>query len=206
MEPRHLKIIWLVIAFFIAGLTGYYAGRDSITLVNQQALFSIDEPFVPGVQTKNAGCIIKNSLPDPGCTPGAVYPDVTKEIVCVSGYTKTVRDVPVSLKRRVYMAYNVSYPPKFGTYELDHFIPLTLGGNNDISNLWPFPADPRPGFIEKNLTVNYLRRKVCAGEISLSSAQRAIATTWVDVYNNISPSEKAELNRMFPSWAETRRQ
>jgi len=205
MDPKHLKSIWLGVAFLIAGLAGYYAGQDSVTISAQQALFSSNEPFVPRIQTKNSQCVSLVGLPDPDCTPGAIFPDVTKEITCVSGYTKTVRDVSVSLKKKVYQAYGVAYPPPFGTYELDHFIPLTLGGSNDIANLWPFPAEPKPGFIEKNLTVNYLHRKVCSGDISLSAAQRAITTIWVEVYNSISPSEKAELKRLFPSWAETKR-
>jgi len=205
MNPKHLKIIWLGIAFFISGLTGYYAGRDSIAIVAQQALFSSVEPFTVEVQTKNSGCIVNGSFPDPACTPGAIFAGVTTEQTCVSGYTKTVRNVSTSLKKKVYQAYGVAYPPLFGTYELDHFIPLSLGGSNDIANLWPFAADPRPGFIEKNLVVNYLRRKVCAGETSLQIAQRAITTHWVDVYNNISPSEKAELKRLYPSWTEIRR-
>ena len=205
MSSEHIKTIWLGIAFLIAGLTGYYAGQDSVSVVAQQALFSVVEPFVPEVQTKNSDCVVQGNLPDPACTPGAIFADVTKEMTCVSGYSKTVRSVSVSLKKKVYKAYGVAYPPPFGTYELDHFIPLTLGGSNDIANLWPFAAEPRPGFIEKDLVVNYLHRKVCEGAISLSAAQRAITTPWVEVYNSISPAEKAELKRMFPSWAETRR-
>src|ERR1035437_3933713 len=42
-----------------------------------------------------ARCIIKNYLPDPNCTPGAIDPRVTQvninSTICVSGYTATVR-------------------------------------------------------------------------------------------------------------------
>ncbi len=186
-------------------MTGFYAGKDSVTIVAQQALFVDSGPFVPEYRTQTEGCVAQNSLPDPDCTPGAIFPDITLEKICTSGYTKTVRDVSTSLKKQAYRSYTIPYPQPFGTFELDHYIPLTLGGSNDIANLWPFAADPRPGFIEKDLTVNYLRRKVCAGEISLAAAQRAITTPWVEVYTSIPESEKAELKRLYPSWAETRK-
>ena len=203
METKYLKIIWLTIGFFIAGLTGYYAGVNSVTVVTQQALFSSTEPFVAEVQTKNSECVIQGSLPDPACTPGAIFANVTKEKTFFSGYTKTVRSVSTSLKKKVYQAYGIAYPPPFGTYEADHFIPLTLGGSNDIANLFPESAEPRPGFKEKDLVENYLHRKVCDGSISLSSAQRAIATNWVAVYDSISPSELNTLRQLYKSWSVT---
>ena len=203
MNSEHIKKIWLAIGFLIAGLTGYYAGVDSVAVVIQQALFSETVPFVVEVQTKNSDCVIQGSLPDPACTPGAIFANVTKEMTCVSGYTKTVRSVSTSLKKKVYQAYGIAYPPPFGTYEADHFIPLTLGGSNDIANLFPESADPKPGFKEKDLVENYLHRKVCDGSISLSSAQRAIATNWVAVYDSISPSELNTLRQLYKSWSTT---
>ncbi len=201
----YANLAWLSIGFFIALMTGFYAGKQSIDVAAQQALFADNSLFIPQPRTQSAGCVAQQSLPDPECTPGAIFPDITLEKVCVSGYTKTVRDVSASLKKQVYRSYTIPYPQPFGTFELDHYIPLVLGGSNDIANLWPFAADPRPGFIEKDLTVNYLRRKVCNGEITLAAAQRAITTPWVDVYMSIPESEKAELKRLYPSWAETKR-
>ncbi len=203
MIEKHLKSIWLGVGFFIVLMAGYYAGQDSISLLNQQALFSSDEPFVVQAPIQNQGCVIQGSLPDPACTPGAIFPDVTREQTCVSGYTKTVRNVSTSLKKKVYAEYGIAYPPPFGSYEADHFIPLTLGGSNDIANLFPEAAEPKPGFKEKDLVENYLHQKVCAGDISLSAAQRAIATNWVTVYNAISPSELASLRQLYKSWATT---
>lgn len=198
-------MVWLSVGFFIALMTGFYAGKESVQVVAQQALLAEQGPFLPVARTQIVGCVAQNSLPDPECTPGAIFATTPVEKICVSGYTKTVRDVPTSLKKRVYRSYTIPYPQPFGTFELDHYIPLALGGSNDIANLWPFAAEPRPGFIEKDLVVNYLRRKVCSGEVGLPAAQRAITTTWVEVYESIPESEKAELKRLYPSWAETRR-
>lgn len=200
---KNLKTIWIGIAFLIVGLAGYYAGQDSVNIVAQQALFISTEPFVPEVQTRNSECVIQGSFPDPACTPGAIFADVTTEQTCVSGYTKTVRSVSTSLKKRVYKAYGIAYPPPFGTYEADHFIPLTLGGSNDIANLFPESAEPKPGFKEKDLVENYLHQQVCAGKINLSAAQRAIATDWVAVYNSISPTDLNTLRQLYKSWSQT---
>jgi len=187
----------------IAGMAGYYTGQDSVVAVAQQALFASTEPFVDQVPTKTSQCVIQGAPPDPACTPGAIFPDATKEITCVSGYTKTVRSVSTSLKKKVYQEYGIAYPPPFGTYEADHFIPLTLGGSNDIANLFPESADPKPGFREKDLVENYLHQKVCSGDITLSAAQHAIATNWVAVYNSISPTDLNSLRQLYKSWSVT---
>ena len=203
MNPKYLRTIWLGIAFLIAGMAGYYAGQDSVAVVVQQALFASSAPFVDQPPTKTSQCVIQGALPDPACTPGAIFPTATKEITCVPGYTKTVRNVSTSLKKKVYQEYGIAYPPPFGSYEADHFIPLTLGGSNDIANLFPESAQPTPGFHEKDLVENYLHLKVCSGDISLSSAQRAIATNWVAVYNSISPTDLLNLRQMYKSWSAT---
>ncbi len=139
---------------------------------------------VLGQQTKTAGCVAQNGLPDASCTPGAIFPQVTKEQICTKGYTKTVRNVPLAVKNKVYEEYGI-YSHTTGEYEVDHFISLELGGSNDISNLWPEPAQPKPGFHEKDLVENYLNSKVCQGVISLQEAQKEISTNWLEVYNQI---------------------
>src|SRR5438105_12454809 len=48
---------------------------------------------VLGAQTKAKDCVAQEMFPDPDCTPGAIFPDVTKEEVCTPGYSSKVRDV-----------------------------------------------------------------------------------------------------------------
>jgi hypothetical protein len=129
-------------------------------------------------------CQINGPYPDASCTPGNVFSDVTTDQVCTPGYTKTVRHVPKSVKDEVYAEYAITSHSS-GQYEVDHFIPLELGGSNDISNLWPEPARPQPGFHEKDQVENYLHDQVCSGNRSLSDAQHAIASDWVAVYNQM---------------------
>ena len=67
-------------------------------------------------------------LPDPKLSPGDTF-DVTAEDVCVPGYSKKVRAVPTWLKRQAYAEYGIT-EHKPGDYEVDHLIPLSLGGSN----------------------------------------------------------------------------
>ncbi len=194
------KLLWIGATFFVFGMTAYYVGQDSVVPAKlQQAI--VEEPLRLAERTKIMNCTVIDGLPDPQCTPGAVFPNVTKEQVCISGYTKTVRSVPVSLKKKVYIEYGISYPQPHGSYEADHFIPLTLGGNNDIANLFPEAAEPKSGFREKDLVENYLHEQVCSGDMSLSYAQRAISTNWLEVYNNLNPYEIERLQRSYKNWS-----
>jgi hypothetical protein len=121
------------------------------------------------------------------CTPGAVF-NVTAAQICVSGYSQSVRDVSESTKNQVYASYGITaHAP--GQYEVDHFIPLELGGSNDITNLFPEAAEPKPGFHEKDKVENYLHDQVCSGKIILQQGQEMIRQDWVKVYNSIGSSE-----------------
>jgi hypothetical protein len=67
-------------------------------------------------------------------------------------------------------------------YELDHLIPLELGGcSTCIANLWPQPWTS-PGAHEKDEVEHYLRDRVCHYRMSLSEAQRLVASDWYSLY------------------------
>ena len=151
---------------------------------NPAAAPTVSAPAAIGPRTKTAGCISANALPDPACTPGAIFPSATKAQVCVPGYSASVRDVSEGLKDQVYASYGLPRDPP-GKYEVDHLIPLALGGSNDIANLWPESAEPRPGPDEKDRVENYLHDQVCSGAMPLQQAQTEIATNWVGVYQRM---------------------
>ena len=123
-----------------------------------------------------------HAYPDPQKTPGDVYRNITEKDICVSGYSATVRNVPQSLKKKVYAQYGVAYPQPKGTIEVDHFVSLQLGGSNDIKNLWPEFEEPRPGFREKDVVENYIKKQICDGKITIKEGQKAIAEDWYKVY------------------------
>ena len=134
-----------------------------------------------GQRAKTSGCRVDGALPDSSCTPGDILPRATKEQICVPGYSRSVRNVPTSVKDEAYAEYGIaSHTP--GEYEVDHLVSLELGGSNDISNLWPEAAAPTPGFHEKDEVENFLHDQVCAGAIPLAEAQVEIARDWMSVY------------------------
>jgi hypothetical protein len=151
---------------------------------SQTSQSSRQSPAV-GRRTKDFGCTAQGPLPDKQCTPGAIFEQTTASEICVSGYSKKIRHVPKALKDAVYSEYGIKrHSP--GEYEVDHLISLELGGSNDIANLWPEPAEPRPGFHEKDKVENYLHSQVCSGRIDLKKAQAVIANDWMSVYKNMN--------------------
>jgi hypothetical protein len=139
---------------------------------------------LPSPPAASASCQINDAYPDASCTPGTVFATVTTDQACTPGYTTTVRHVPQSVKDEVYAEYGITSHSSW-QYEIDHLIPLELAGSNALSNLWPEPAVPQPGFHEKDQVENYLHRQVCSGSMSLSDAEHAIASDWVAVYNQM---------------------
>jgi hypothetical protein len=171
-------ILIIFIAFIIILALVYFLPDSYIIPLSPPLSFSP----TPSTSSQNIKTGQSYMYPDPELTPGDVLP-VKKEEICVSGYTKTVRNVTVATKKEVFAEYHVLYPQPEGTYEVDHFIPLELGGSNDIKNLWLEPASPKPGFHEKDIVENYLHDGVCKGNITLEDAQRQIAQDWFAVYS-----------------------
>ena len=138
-------------------------------------------------------------LPDARLTPGTAR-KVTTEELCTIGYTKHVRDVPASLKRRVYAEYGAVDRPH--EHEMDHLIPLELGGSNSIKNLWPESYEIEWNARVKDELENRLHVLVCDGTVNLRDAQRAIATDWIAAYKKyfhtdhpLSPPEARRVGR-----------
>ncbi len=120
-------------------------------------------------------------MPDPALTPGATLPVASGDI-CVSGYSKKVRNVPLDVKQQVYAEYGITrHQP--GEYEVDHLISLELGGSNSIKNLWPqsYMTQPWNAHVKDKLE-NELHAEVCSGKIDLPTAQHEIATDWIASY------------------------
>ncbi len=172
----------------------YYQIADDL-VASSSKNFSID------IRTQTSNCKSTNSLPDHLCSPGAIFETASTSDICVHGYTKTVRNVSTSLRKKVYAEYNIEYPVPFGSYEVDHIVPLELGGSNDIANLFPEAAELRPGFKEKDLVENYLNQEVCAGRVALLDAQKQIANDWLAVYLALSQNLITKLKSQYMSWA-----
>lgn len=154
-------------------------GTGGLVVLHDPGHVTYDRKLAAG-QCHASSTTPDTSRPDGACTPGGIDPAVTPatlhSTICVSGYTKTVRP-PVSetgpLKRAQYVSYGI---PTGTVSELDHLVPLELGGNNTLSNLWPEqgPTSGNP----KDQVENDLHAAVCSGKVQLLAAQQAIASDW----------------------------
>jgi hypothetical protein len=113
-------------------------------------------------------------------TPGAV---LTTDVptVCQSGYTKIVRHTSGKLKAIIYREYGIDRAS--GHFEIDHLIPLELGGADVAENLWPESYDTTPWNARiKDKLEGRLHALVCAGKLPIEQAQTEIATVWTATY------------------------
>jgi hypothetical protein len=185
-----LVLIMVMLVIFSACSSTSYPGSPGGTAVTGGATAtpSTKEPNW-GVQAKTSGCQAHNGLQDFACTPGDIISSATKSQICTPGYARSVRNVPQSVKNKVYAEYGIT-KRRPGQYEVDHLVSLQLGGSNDISNLWPEIDAPKPGFHEKDKVENYLHDQMCKGAMTLKAVQIAIATNWLAVYQSMPQKDK----------------
>jgi hypothetical protein len=139
---------------------------------------NLNDLRVPAVAHGVAG--VASNLPDQKLTPGAVL-GVDIALICKPGYAKLFRQTTRAMKLAVYTAYHLA--PDASRYEIDHLIPLELGGADVVANLWPQSYEtPRGSAGEKDRLENFLHRQVCAGKMPLRQAQAEIATDWLAAY------------------------
>ncbi len=175
-------------------VTGASATPTSTSVSPPGGLLATDPPHnavqpFPAAGRCHARQAANGVLPDPACTPGAVDPHVTdatlESTVCRrGGYTSTVRpptSITNSEKRLAQTAYGQSDGPS--AYELDHLVPLELGGTpNSAANLWPEPGSSPNA---KDKLESALHDLLCAHRITLTAAQHMIATDWITAYRQI---------------------
>jgi hypothetical protein len=70
-------------------------------------------------------------------------------------------------------------------FEIDHLIPLGIGGADDDRNLWPEPRvtlDSEWSAERKDQVEAKLRALVCAGRLDITVAQQAIVDDWTEAW------------------------
>jgi len=124
-------------------------------------------------------------LPDDIVTPGVIRTTDETEICDPKFRTEPFRKTTPAMKTQVYREYGVKRGTGIcvGGCEVDHRLPLELGGLDDIRNLWPQPSRPVPGFHEKDLLENHLKYSVCTDKtMTLKEAQADLLGDWYTAY------------------------
>jgi hypothetical protein len=138
-----------------------------------------------GARDQTSHCVL-GVAPERACSPGAIYSGLTKTVLCSATFrTSSVRNVPDSEKHEDETEYGLAAKGYGATLEIDHIVPLELGGSNDIANLFPERAAPAPGYHVKDKLENKLHDLVCAGLMTLHAAQVGIAANWRGLYSAV---------------------
>lgn len=129
-------------------------------------------------------------IPDRRCTPGGIDRSVTVNVLRDSKWrTRCIRNCETSEQEKhvAYSWYGIQKPRGNSgdnqVCELDHLVPLELGGADGMGNIWP-ECGPNATVLEnryfkvKDRVENYLADEVRAGRVPLATAQRGIATDW----------------------------
>ena len=134
-------------------------------------------------------------LPDPRLTPGAVAEDGhTETSVCglVDGltYSKRHRATPQALKRELR-----DRDGAIGRGEIDHRVPLALGGADIVNNLWWQPGPDAPGvvwtYLDKDRLETEIWQRVCKRRtMPLEDGQAVfLVPDWGRQYCKVWPAE-----------------
>ncbi len=170
-------VVWALLLGLVAGLAS-------------AALAGTGAPRLLAPIRKYDGCHARDHgvSPDRACTPGAVFSGVGRAQLCRRGYSRTVRNVPESVKRKVYAAYGIRHHTR-GQYEVDHVVALEDGGANvgphgeATANLFPQPYHGTNNARVKDRLENRFRVLICSGRLTMASAQHQLASNWVRAYH-----------------------
>jgi hypothetical protein len=153
-----------------------------------------DQPFGPTADPHPGACNthLRNGfpVPDPSCTPGAFNPTVTVNVIDDPAFsTKCIRDQATTPREKsvTYSWYRLRPPVNNDgqnqVCELDHLVPLELGGADTLDNIWPQCGPNGVGlrkrdFKLKDMVEDYLTAMVKAGKMDLDEARKGIAADW----------------------------
>ena len=120
-------------------------------------------------------------VPDNNLTPGAIATTDTN-VFCHSGYSKTVRHTSGRLKHEIYQEYGID--KKSVRAEVDHRVPLEIGGADIKENLWIQIYDTHPyNATLKDHLENRAREMVCSGQITAEQGQAWFLGDWRLAYD-----------------------
>lgn len=120
--------------------------------------------------------------PDPVLTPGAVRTVDAGAICSIS--TQSLRHWDRARDDRILAEYGLP-PGPHPQYEIDHLIPLCLGGADTDRNLWPQPRrpiEPVWNAERKDELEARMCSLACSAALDVAAAQKEISDDWTTAY------------------------
>jgi hypothetical protein len=134
--------------------------------------------------------------------PGVFFDEVTQanisSTICVSGWTATVRPSTsfTGTLKLLMLSRARLRPEDAAKYELDHYVPLALGGHpRSEDNLWLQPWEGTWTAKLKDRLERKLQLMVCASELTLQEARSEIKKGWRAAYRKFIAADPRAVPR-----------
>lgn len=137
---------------------------------------------------------VATTVPSHTLTPG-VKTAVSAAKICSAGYAAKVPAATAAQVKTVFLRYKIPAADR-ASYVVDRLIPAALGGTSATKNLWPITKGDRH---DKAIVGNKLHNMVCAGQLSLAAAQRAVTADWSAAFARYGGSAKLTYVRVAAS-------
>lgn len=121
------------------------------------------------------------AYPNPTLTPGVL---ALTDSAAVCQLPAQAAALAPAVQESVFVRYGLPFHDA-KRFKVEGRYPRELGGSDSLSNLWPEPALPTPGFHEHEQAVAWLRREVCTGRYPLADAQRVMFKDWAEAYDRV---------------------
>ena len=122
-------------------------------------------------------------------TPGATNPAITQataaSTICKPRYANKIKSqISNRTRTKVFSEYAIAKNQRSG-YAIGHLVPTDLGGTNALTNLWPIPLKGTATPQREAVVDAAVHQSMCAGFISLATAQGQFNASWANVDTNL---------------------
>lgn len=138
-----------------------------------------DDAITPGkVFSTNLTDVCGTSAgPNEGCEPG-------HHCLATGTYTVRHRHTKDSEKRDAFDAYHVQKAGR--DFEVDHRVPLALGGADEVANRWPQQGWQHPSFHDKDKLETHVWNAVCRRQtMTLQDGQAIFMRDWIAEFERV---------------------
>lgn len=138
------------------------------------------------------------TIPDPRYTPG-VSTTKTLHTLCTTRLGTDRRYVTARMKARVFANYRLTgndddsqgcEVDAYGRrYEVDHRVPRSLGGADEVANLWPQCMSGPWNAVMKDRLETHVSKELCEGNLNAQEAHELFTGDWRQAYCDYWPTE-----------------